>query len=570
MKVLQFENSTERYRALAGKKFEAKDYSGALSLLFTALKNHKSIEVLADIADVYADMGLYEMSNQYWFLYLARAPKNKKGVAYKELGINFFYMDNYLVSGYYFNLKIKTDGIMGQDSLPEEILDFFSPESKDSLIKSSYRVVYPVDRTDYSATIREAKRLIAHGYFDKVEELLKNIPEYSPYYKEALDNSAVAVFINGETEKAKALNKELIDRYGDSVLASCNLSSIYNELDDSDKSRYYYQKAKTIKPQDLDEVYKLAICALEQDEPLVGARYLKKVLSERDCDINTRYLYALALMNGGKFSLASEELTEVLRLDPTDKTAKYYKQLAEKLIENGAIADKYLPLKYEGDVPEFEKKERKKLIKELMVCSPKQAKERLKSLDVFEAVEWGMEKAEEKIAQMCVYIFANIEKDGYKQVLLDKLMDTEFSAVLKRMIVYLLVLGGYDKKIGVVNDYFYMEIKPKKFAFLGDSQYKGLFLSSYAMAVSKMLFTVPEGFEKISYSANKLFLKLQSLPEDVLETLKEEEIAALMVKDARVIDSDKTGLIKELFKITLERWQEVLNIVYGEKNDKNN
>ncbi len=566
MKVLKFDNSVDRYREMAGIKLKNGDYAGALSLLFTALKQEKNIEVYADIASVYADMGLYEMSNQYWFLYLDRAPTKKKSIAYRELAVNFFYMDNYLVSGYYFNLKIKMDGVLDQETLPDEILDFFSSEGRDNLLKDAYRVVYPIDRTDYSPLIREAKRLIAHGYSEKVEEVLKKIPKESQYYAEALDNRAVASFIAGNSDEAKKLNKDLIELSGESLVAYCNLSSIYNELDDDSKSRYYFNKAMEIAPKDENESYKLAVCALEQDRADLGVKFLKKVLDGRNCDINTRYLYALALMNCGKFMEAENQLVDVLRMDPTDSIAFYYKGLANYLKDNGDKADKFLPIKYEADVPEEEKKKREKIIRDLMMAEAKQVKARLKNKDVQEAVVWGMEKADDKTAQMCVYIFANVNTKYTISVLLDKLMDIEFSPTLKRMIIYLLILGGFDKKIGVVTDYFYQSIKPKKFDFDGE-EYGGLFVSAYAMAVSKMVYTIPEGFEKLNFAVNKLYRKINLLSKKRVEELKEEELAALIVKESRVIASERISVLIDLFKIDNSRWQEIIKIVYGDKYD---
>jgi len=568
MSVIRFDNSVSRYRDMASAKLGNGDYAGALSLLFTALKSQNDVEVYADIADVYAEMGLYEMSNQYWFLFLDKAPKSKRSIAYKELAVNFFYMDNFLLSGYYFNLKIKTDGVLGQDGLPDEVLDFFSQEGKDNLFRDAYRVVYPIDRTDYSPLIREAKRLIAHGYFDKVEGVLEKIPKESEYYKEALDNLAVATFVAGDAEKAKKLNKELISVAGENILAYCNLSSIYNELDNEQKSKYYFEKASKLPLKDENEAYKLAVCALEQNRADLGVKYLKKVLDGRNCDINTKYLYALALINCGRFKDAETELTDVLRMDPTDKIALYYKRLSAFLKENGSKADKYLPIKYEADVPDFEKKEREKIIKELMSLDVKQVKAKLKNAKVREALVWGMEKADEKIAQMCVYVYANVNSLYTISVLLEKLLDSEFAPTLKRMIVYLLILGGYDKKIGVITDYFYLSLKPKKFEFLSESEYGGLFVSAYAMAVSKMLYTIPEGFEKLGYSVNKLYKRFCFLSKKSCDSLKEEELAALIVKDSGVIASERINVLTELFKIDSERWQEIIKIVYGEKYGK--
>ena len=104
--LLLFDKSVSRYRKLADECSEREDFLGALRYL-TSAKNidPKDLGVIMDIADAYADAGLLELSNKYWFLYLDSAPKDKVAVAYEELAINYFYMDNFWASSYYFHKK---------------------------------------------------------------------------------------------------------------------------------------------------------------------------------------------------------------------------------------------------------------------------------------------------------------------------------------------------------------------------------------------------------------------------------------------------------------------------------
>ena len=70
-KIVEIKDGYKSYIKLADKKAEKGDLSGALRLLFSALNLGGAPEVYADIADVYAEMGLYELSNKYWFKYLS-------------------------------------------------------------------------------------------------------------------------------------------------------------------------------------------------------------------------------------------------------------------------------------------------------------------------------------------------------------------------------------------------------------------------------------------------------------------------------------------------------------------
>ena len=94
-KVYEFTDGKERYLKLADRKAEKGDLLGALSMLNCALKVSGDLSIYGDIADIYADMELYELSNKYWYKYLDSMPKEKSGTAYEELGINYFCLQNF-------------------------------------------------------------------------------------------------------------------------------------------------------------------------------------------------------------------------------------------------------------------------------------------------------------------------------------------------------------------------------------------------------------------------------------------------------------------------------------------
>ena len=140
MKIIQFEKTPERNKNLARERVKKEDYLGALSILLSTEK--PLYDTYAEIADVYADMGLLELSNEYWFKYIDCAPKDKVAVAYEELAINYFYLENLWASGYYFHQKISVDGFISKEGLDQEIIDFFSGEDYK---KHAYRIAYPKD-----------------------------------------------------------------------------------------------------------------------------------------------------------------------------------------------------------------------------------------------------------------------------------------------------------------------------------------------------------------------------------------------------------------------------------------
>ena len=89
--ITQKVQSVTAYKKLADIKADKGDFIGALGLYMTALNcNKNDYTAVADVADCYADMGLLELSNRYWFKYLTVAPKDRQAAAFEELAINFF------------------------------------------------------------------------------------------------------------------------------------------------------------------------------------------------------------------------------------------------------------------------------------------------------------------------------------------------------------------------------------------------------------------------------------------------------------------------------------------------
>ena len=106
-KILSVTDHLKKYIKKADECAEKEKFLSALGFCFSALSIKRTSETLSAIANVYADMGLYELSNKYWFYYLEKTPEKNCGRAYEELAINYFYLSNFTMSGYYFNKKIE-------------------------------------------------------------------------------------------------------------------------------------------------------------------------------------------------------------------------------------------------------------------------------------------------------------------------------------------------------------------------------------------------------------------------------------------------------------------------------
>ena len=172
--ILEFKKDQNIYIKLAEERAVKGDLTGALGFLFTAKAISETPEIIAKIADIYSEMGTPEMSNKYWFYYLDKAPKDKVTIAFEELAINYFYLDDFLCSSYYFHEKLTRDGVIAKEGLDPEIIEFFSGEE---LKNNAYHIAYPFERADFSYEIKQGKRALSVGDFERAVKVFSAIPK---------------------------------------------------------------------------------------------------------------------------------------------------------------------------------------------------------------------------------------------------------------------------------------------------------------------------------------------------------------------------------------------------------
>ena len=559
-KVLQFTNGIDRYLSLADKKVQEGDLFGALGFLYAAESKGGAPDVWQDIADVFSEMGLYELSNRYWFKYLSAVPKEKSGIALEELAINYFYMENLFVSSYYFHRKVLIDGYISQDGLGEDIIDFFSDNFN---LKKQFRIVYPFDKADYSNELSGAKRALCNGDYRTAIKLYSSIPEGCRQFKEASNELSVVYFLTGEVDKAIDISRKALETEGKSTSILCNLSSMYKYKKNDDKSAYYYREAKSIFDGDKEGLYKLATCSLEQGDTESAIEYLEKVCKDRPYDQNMNYLYALALANARKMDLALSVMKKALLVTPDNVVIKYYVDLFSSILD-GQVFDDLFPLEYISDLPQKERQKRSRKIDALFVMETGKVIDKLNDQKVLDTVLWGLEHAGEKTAKKCVFILTQINTPKANAVLREKLIDTEISDEVKRAILYVWIMIGNLKKINVQIRGFFMEIKPRELPCKKDPDGM-LFYSAYALCLSRLIFSESSEFDKIAFATDKVYKKLKD--KQNLIRMEKETVASLIVSLSKLdkIKSDKD--ICSLFSANYKDYILLKTEYEGEKND---
>ncbi len=559
VKILISDQSTSRMRSLADRRIEAGDYVGALGFLFRALDVEEDLETIMDVADIYADMELYELSNRFWFYYLSKAPAGREGVAYEELGVNFFYMDNLYLSGYYFHKKIAVDGYLSQDGLDKEIADYFGEALNG---RSAYKIAYPFELTDYSETIKEAKRSIVISDYVTAERLFESVPKGCPQYGEALNELAMLKFVLGDVDSGIEITRKQLDAIGDNLGAYANLSSMYFAKNDADKSRYYYLKALAEPICDVADLYKMASCALEQLEHEKAVDFLERIIKERPYDTNIRFLLGLGLINCNRYERAQNELSYLVRLKPWDACVKYYASLAEKLLTRGDT-DNVLPLEYTDSLPPNEEVRRLSVLKNLPNRDRDKLNRALKKDDVFECVLWGLYSSEESVFKLCVLVLVTSAQKRATDALIQVLIDPEAPMHLKEVVLYLMTVYGSKRALPLVKLNCFTKVKPKKLRFEKMPEYE-VFFVAYALCFSRLALSNVKNLDKIAFSAERVFKRLKDvIPPDKLAP---EELATLMAEGCNYKEL-KAGSALKIFGADKLKYKMLKCIVTEDEDD---
>ena len=557
--IINFTPNPDKYRKLADEYAERGDFTRALSFLFSAKSIRCDYKVLMDIADVYADMGLLELSNKYWYYYMDKAPKDKVSIAYEELAINYFYMDNYWASSFYFHKKLDTDGHISKEGLDKEIIDFFSGEE---MKKTAYRLVYPFERADYSYNVKIAKHFLALGAFGEAKKPLEEIPE-SVRNEEQSGELAMACFMSDDLDGAEKACRNSLEINGENVTSYCHLSTVYNMREDADKADYYYQKALSIRKGEKGEEYNLATCAIERGDHFTAKECLIKILEDRPHEASMRFFYGISLINLGEYQKAKKELEKTYRLNPDDAVCYYYLKLVDDL-ENGVVgAEKLLPLKYEKELP---KKVAKKYSQELksLVDEPMKISSALKKKEIRKIVEWGLYFGEGQTPRDAVFILSNDYSSYSKSLIKTALLDLEVLEEIKRVLIYVLIVSGVKEKFGVTAGSFYLKIKPKK--LLCEKSPEGaIYFSAYALCMARVVFWEFENLDVIGQKIDKIYKAFSGKVTEAEVT--NEELAALVLSECGFKWVKNPKDVTKLFEITPQKLTKLTDMLKGENHD---
>lgn len=567
-KVLLFDKSEDRCIKLANKRIEEKDYVGALALLFSAMEKSSNYEIYEKIARVYSQIEQYELSNKYWFKYMYSAPKDKVSRCYESLASNLYELNNLWGAAYYIHQKFITDGVIAKEIVDQESLDILLGEDKKDL---HYKLVYPYDKADFSIEIGNARQALNIDDFKTAITIFEKVP-MPCLDEEALNDFSVAYMMDEDYENAEKICRESIKRHGETLGAFCNLSAISQMKNDTENCKYYYNKALQLRKGEKGECYKILNPAIEVCDHKIIKACLEDILTDKPNDLNIRFYLAIAFINLYDYDSALVELTKVYQHNPFDSIVAYYIDFVKGVKNGDGEKERLLPLSYLKTLPKKVVKRYEKNVKKLLE-NPEKLPQEIKKDSVKELINWGLTSrdASDETMRLCAMILTVLDDVKFREIAFEVLLNPEVALENKSLLVYALILKGYKGKIAHVTGMCYAEIYLKKLAFK-ESEESRIYLTSYALCVSRMLFRGIEDFSKMARATNYLYKNFGKIITSA--EVNNEELAGLILLQSGYEKYESEKEISRIFEVSINKLKKLKNLtkntVKEQENDKNN
>ena len=427
-KVLSFERNAEFHYEMYRKSIERGKYIDSLVALRTAVeKEPDNPEYRLALAELYTELNYFDESSLLLLELLAQG-FDGQGDCIFGLGCNFYGLRDFSKAQECFEqyLTQYPDGEYEYEA--EDFLDMMEEEEQeegpDSYLPG-----------DVFARAERGKALLDAGRYEESVAVLR---EASLLYPDVLfiqNNLALAYFCSGNVEDAIRHTEMVLNRDLFNVHATCNIILFYLSKGRRDKAEAYSDYLKLITPGDVDEKIKVALtyCELEQHEK--AYIILKDVLGELPYDLRTIFLAGATAANAGRLREALDYFMTLLRLDPDNTIALYYKiQIQEAMEKETPIEIAYL-----YQVPAQEMHRRMEYLNSCVKEGIESLRERWKTDQQFQStLLWGLSISDAGIKHAVLELLGNFQDRRAERALRSFLLKRDESDTLKNDVFLIL------------------------------------------------------------------------------------------------------------------------------------
>ena len=417
-KVVSFDRSAAylHHRAMMNRRDN--HHVDALELMRRAVEAQpENSEYRLDLAELYCEMGCHQQSSRLLLDMLSEKDAPSEcfyGLALNQLGMNDLTGAKQSLSIY---RKRDPQGVHFEDvrMLAAE-LDYYTQMSRPANRRLN-RAMRVANRA--CDALRDGDAARACRLFRRTLDMASEQYEMRALY-------AVALMMSNRDAEARTEAERASGGFPPSARALCVSAQVYHMLEDEAQALALMAKAEQNQP-DGQELRLMLYSAGEMGMHEKAAEYARLALQETPYDRELLHARAVALaLSGADKREAARCWERILRLDPEDSVALYYRELTERDAFDGA------DLQYAYEVPEAEFTRRLAALSQAMGEGIENIGARWREdADFRRLVRWGVYAQDPRLGRAAMTVLATLEDDSARSVLRELMFAPEVSRNLK-------------------------------------------------------------------------------------------------------------------------------------------
>lgn len=409
--VLKFERDSSFHFAKYQRALAKGKYLDSLVAIRTALsKNSSKVEYRIALAELYTELNHYEESN-FLFFKLIDEGKDHDGLCLFGLACNFFGMQDWTKASECFE-KYLDEYPNGEYVADAE--DFIEIIEESELESEEYFSDLPSNLVEIA---ERGKALLDRGEYKKAVKLLSDAYEKSPESTFLRNNLSLAYFCSDETERAVELSRSVLREYPGNIHTVCNLilfltASMKQEHKEEVEELVEY--LSTLTPYDIEEKIKVAVTYCELGDHAGVYSAVRDLMQDKPYDVRTIFLLGASAANLGRLGEALSCFMNILKIDPGNSIASYYKLAVQKARENDEPTD----FQYVYQVPPEEVRARMAYLNACVQEGVDILKVRWSTDEHFKnMLIWGLTLSDPLIKRAILELISNFEESNAADIL---------------------------------------------------------------------------------------------------------------------------------------------------------
>jgi len=396
-KILKFEQNAAFHFLKYQKMADMGNYIDSLVSLRTALqKDPENVDYQLALAELYTEMSYFEESNYRLFSIIEKR-KDRYGDCLFGLGCNFFGLRDVEKAAECFEKYLK--------EFPGGAYEYEAQDFLEMIEFDEYEEEYGEYEPEDAYNIAEqGKDLLDQGEYEKAIQVLRDAEKKYPNLTFIKNNLALAYYCNGDTPGAIQITERVLEEEPENVHAICNQVLFHLSLGDHRKIEGFKREMENLSPEDIDERIKLALTYCELGENEKAYSILRQVLEEMPYDTRTLFLMGASSANTARYTEALSSFMDMLKLEPENTIALYYKNLVQEAKEK----NKPVKIAYAYQVPVEEIKRRMNYLNRCVQKGMEELRELWTKDEYFSAMLlWGLAIGDNTIKRVVVELIGS-------------------------------------------------------------------------------------------------------------------------------------------------------------------